>query len=286
MNKKRKQKSALGDLVKRNKYELLGLEDISASDQDIKRAFRKLSLIYHPDKYEEGQYDEQAKQKWLNLQEAYETLIDKEKRRIYDSTMEFDDWIPGPTLGEDEDFFDSYRAVFKRNAYWHVDPKKLHELGDIDTPYEKVQKFYKSWEAFKSWRDFTVEDEYDVMQAEDRYEKRWMEKQNRKMKEGLYKEERARIHRLIEHARANDPRVLKKEKEDREEKERIIREKQEEEERKKREEAERIQKEIDDKKKKKEAHKAKCNAFKDVLSKKLPKGSKYDKFWADEFLKK
>merc|ERR1712232_951606 len=45
-------------------------------------------------------------------------------------------------------------------------------------------------------------------------EKRAMEKENRKMKADMYKAERNRIFRLVENARANDPRVIKKEKED------------------------------------------------------------------------
>jgi len=225
-NKRKKQQAQKsGDIMKKNHYELLAMEDVYATEDQIKKSFRKLSLIYHPDKYEDGTYDDMAKTKWLNLQEAYECLMDKEKRRIYDSTMEFDDWIPAKTLGENEDFYEVYRMVLKRNAYWHSDPSKLHDFGDAKTSWERVNKFYKNWEKFVSWRDFTMEDEYDVMQAESRYEKRWMEKQNRCMKGDLYKKERTRIFNLVENCRASDPRVLAKDQEEKEKFDKIKRDK-------------------------------------------------------------
>ena len=307
MNKKRKQKrdTAINNYIKKNHYELLGLEDVSSDEKAIKKAFRNLSLIYHPDKYEEGAYNENAKQKWLNLQEAHETLCDKEKRRIYDSTMEFDDYIPEDTLPAGADFFEIYAPILKRNAYWHTDPKKIGELGNANTPIDKVMKYYKSWESFKSWRDFTMEDEYDVMQAEDRYEKRWMEKNNMKMKKDLYKKEARRIHKLLDNAKKSDPRVIKKEKEDAEriakvqsEKEdrkrskiegvqKIAREKKEAEEKIIRDAAEKREREIAEKKTKRQFQAKIKQDFKDALANNLPEGlKKYDRFWADEFVKK
>merc|ERR1719469_43288 len=80
-----------------------------------KKAFRKLSLIYHPDKYEEGAYNENAKKNWLNLQEAYECLMDKEKRRIYDSTMDFEDEIPGEDLPAGGDRCDAGAGGLRRH---------------------------------------------------------------------------------------------------------------------------------------------------------------------------
>lgn len=61
-------------------YSTLGV-DRSASDQDIKRAYRKLAQKYHPDK-NEG--DKGAEKKFKEVSEAYETLSDKQKRTFYD----------------------------------------------------------------------------------------------------------------------------------------------------------------------------------------------------------
>lgn len=60
-------------------YEILGIS-IDASMEEIKKAFRKLSLKYHPDKCN----DQDSNSKFQRINEAYETLYDIEKRKIYD----------------------------------------------------------------------------------------------------------------------------------------------------------------------------------------------------------
>ena len=63
-------------------YSILELE-VDASDEDIKKHFRKLSLKYHPDK-------NGSKEQFIELKDAYDILIDKEKRKIYDYQRKFD----------------------------------------------------------------------------------------------------------------------------------------------------------------------------------------------------
>lgn len=48
---------------------------------------------------------------------------------------------------------------------------KLHSI-------RKVNNFYEYWVNFESWRDFSLQGEHDVEDAHDRYEKRWMIKEN------------------------------------------------------------------------------------------------------------
>lgn len=64
-------------------YYFLGV-NLDASDEDIKRAYRKLSLKYHPDKNEN---DDFFSERFREVQEAYDTLIDSEKRRIYNQNF-------------------------------------------------------------------------------------------------------------------------------------------------------------------------------------------------------
>jgi molecular chaperone DnaJ len=67
-------------MAKRDYYEVLGLRR-GASDQDVKRAYRKLARRHHPDV---NPGDKTAEGKFKELSEAYEVLSDQEKRRQYD----------------------------------------------------------------------------------------------------------------------------------------------------------------------------------------------------------
>lgn len=66
-------------MAKRDYYDVLGV-DKSASDAEIKSAFRKLAKKYHPDLNKEPD----AAEKFKEVQEAYEVLGDEQKRKTYD----------------------------------------------------------------------------------------------------------------------------------------------------------------------------------------------------------
>lgn len=65
---------------KRDYYEVLGL-DKNASEDDIKRAYRKLAIKYHPDR---NPGDKVAEEKFKEAAEAYDVLHDPQKRQQYD----------------------------------------------------------------------------------------------------------------------------------------------------------------------------------------------------------
>lgn len=64
-------------------YYFLGIPQ-NASAEDIKKAYRKLSLKYHPDKNDN---DEFFSTRFREIQEAYETLTDTDRRRLYDQNL-------------------------------------------------------------------------------------------------------------------------------------------------------------------------------------------------------
>ena len=67
-------------MSKRDYYDVLGV-DKNASEQEIKKAFRRIAMKYHPDRNPEGA---DAEDKFKEAQEAYEILGDQEKKANYD----------------------------------------------------------------------------------------------------------------------------------------------------------------------------------------------------------
>ena len=70
----------MADQNKRDYYEVLGVEK-NASDAEIKKAYRKLAMKYHPD---QNPGDKTAEEKFKEVNEAYEVLSDADKKARYD----------------------------------------------------------------------------------------------------------------------------------------------------------------------------------------------------------
>jgi len=69
-------------MAKRDFYEILGVAK-NASDDDIKKAYRKLAMKHHPDR-NQGDKAKEAEEKFKEAKEAYEMLSDPQKRAAYD----------------------------------------------------------------------------------------------------------------------------------------------------------------------------------------------------------
>ena len=67
-------------MSKRDYYEVLGVNR-DASDQDIRKAYRRLAMKYHPDRNPD---DVKAEDQFKEAKEAYEILSDAERRAAYD----------------------------------------------------------------------------------------------------------------------------------------------------------------------------------------------------------
>lgn len=67
---------------KKDYYKILGVSR-GADENEVKKAYKRLSKKYHPDRVEFSQKDA-AKKKFMEISEAYQVLKDKEKRQIYD----------------------------------------------------------------------------------------------------------------------------------------------------------------------------------------------------------
>ena len=97
-------------MIKRDYYEVLGI-DRGASDEEIKKAYRKLALNFHPDR---NPGDQAAEEKFKEAAEAYEVLRDSGKRTIYDQFGHEGLQGTGFTgFGGFEDIFSAFGDIFE-----------------------------------------------------------------------------------------------------------------------------------------------------------------------------
>lgn len=117
--------------MSKNLYNILGISK-DASDTEIKKAYRKMAIKYHPDK---NQGDSEAEAKFKDVAEAYEILSDSNKRAQYDA-MGYDAFVNGGAgqqrqnpfagFGNPEDFFNEIR--------------RQHQNENLKRKYSIVQK--------------------------------------------------------------------------------------------------------------------------------------------------
>jgi molecular chaperone DnaJ len=93
---------------KRDYYEVLGVGR-NASEEEVKRAYRKLAVKFHPDKNPD---DPHAEEKFKELGEAYDVLMDSDKRAAYDRFGHAAFASGGAGFGGFHDPFDIFREVF------------------------------------------------------------------------------------------------------------------------------------------------------------------------------
>ncbi len=109
-------------------YAILAVEP-TASQEDIKKTYRKLALIYHPDKHAAAAEDAKlaASRKFQQVGFAYAVLSDKKRRAKYDSTGSMEE---GFDLAEGEDGWQAYfEALFESVTKEKLDQMKKEYQG-------------------------------------------------------------------------------------------------------------------------------------------------------------
>lgn len=215
-------------------YEVLGVKR-DASDDDLKKAYRKLALKWHPDKNLDNA-DEAAEQFKL-IQAAYDVLSDPQERAWYDNHREA--LLKGGVSGEyqddsidlvqfftvtcysgygddEEGFYTVYRNLFESIVKEEMEHSKDEEdeedefpsFGDSQSDYDTVvHLFYGYWQSFCTRKNFAWKEEYDTRQASNRWEKRAMEKENKKTRDKARKEHSELVRQLVAFVRKRDKRV-------------------------------------------------------------------------------
>ncbi|RKO89128.1 hypothetical protein BDK51DRAFT_14471, partial [Blyttiomyces helicus] len=185
-------------------YAVLGITKLRyrATDDDIKRAYRRKVLKHHPDKKANG--DDSF---FKCIQKAWEVMSDNKKRREWDSCdPTFDDSIPSAKAKGD--FFEIYASVFEKEGRFSK-TQPVPTLGDAEGVREDVEAFYEFWFNFDSWRTFEMMDEEDTDNVDNREEKRYLERRNKAARTKLKKEDNARLNKLVEQAFKADPRIAR-----------------------------------------------------------------------------
>lgn len=252
---------------KQDHYLLLGLHEKrhQATPAEIKAAYRRRVLQYHPDKLQQQASGGQRVQEgsvedniFKCIFHAYQVLSDPDRRKQYDSVdaHSFDESLPAEDAvvppENVEAFLSIYRPVFIRNARFSK-KQPVPDLGHACSPREEVEAFYAFWANFESWRMFDYLDEDESEHAENRADKRWLERKNRASRLKRKNEDNARLRRLFEQAYRLDPRMSRFREDDRLRKEAIKMEKEmaalritQEQERQRREREEQVRKQAEE----------------------------------------
>ncbi|KAI1082667.1 DnaJ-domain-containing protein [Whalleya microplaca] len=238
--------AASDDAPKRTDYyELLGI-DRQASEDEIKKAYRRKALELHPDR-NFGDV-ENATQRFADVQAAYEVLSDPQERAWYDShrdaILRGDDPADAEVAPEFYDvrlttaeeiytligrfnknvplddspnsFFTILDDTFLRIAQGEKAAAEWDDLSTVEYPPfgsskddDKFAKsFYSGWVNFATKLSFAWKDKWRLSDAPDRRIRRLMEKENKKFREDAAREFNDAVRSLVAFVRKRDPRYV------------------------------------------------------------------------------
>lgn len=220
-------------------YETLGVTR-NATYDDIKAAYRRLALTWHPDKNLSN--PDEAKIQFQRIKQAWDVLSDPHERTWYDNHREA--ILKGATenykddsinlfpyfstmcfegYGDDENgFYTVYRTVFEKlveeDAEFETDigiegrsssePEEMPGFGDSRSSYEEVVHiFYAYWQSYSTKRTFAWLNPYDLRSATNRRMFRFAEKENRKVRDKARRERNEQVRNLVAFVRKRDKRV-------------------------------------------------------------------------------
>ncbi|KAI0024102.1 DnaJ-domain-containing protein [Xylariomycetidae sp. FL0641] len=226
-------------------YVLLGVEH-HATDDEIKKAYRRKALELHPDRnYGDA---ENATRRFAEVQSAYEVLSDPQERAWYDSHRDAilrgddpadTDAAPEfhhvrlfttdeifsligrfnknvPLDDSPDSFFTILHQTFDRLAQGEAAAADWEGLAPVEYPPfgssqagEAVAKaFYARWSNFATRLSFSWKDKWRLSDAPDRRIRRLMDKENKKLRDDAVREFNDAVRSLVAFVRKRDPRYV------------------------------------------------------------------------------
>jgi DnaJ family protein A protein 5 len=175
-------------------YEVLGVAQ-DASDEDLKKAYRKAALTWHPDRHVNNA--EEATEKFKEISTANDVLSDPKERKWYDDHRESilrggdgEGESPVPNLWgffdrscfrPPQDFYTVYAQVFVDISYVETDytgREPAPGFGGRESDRADVLAFYSYWDDFTSALGFAWADTYDTRNFTNRHVRRKAEQEN------------------------------------------------------------------------------------------------------------
>lgn len=224
-------------------YELLGVAK-SASDDELKRAYKKQALKLHPDR--NFNRVEEATDLFAKVQAAYDVLSDPQERAWYDAhglaggfgsgfggydddigagkvttaddlKRYFDPMLYQDTTDGPQGIYQIAANIFTRLAQEEAEAvfdqglddeyARLPTFGDSMSNWVRETKpFYDAWLNFSSKKTFAWYDQYRLKDAPDRRTRRAMESHNQKARDAARKEFNETVRTLTSFIRKRDPR--------------------------------------------------------------------------------
>lgn len=223
-----------------NYYEILQVEK-SATEADLKKAYRKQALLLHPDR-NHGNVEE-ATAKFAVVQAAYDVLSDSQERAWYDSHGMS---MGGGSSGAAEEGVHIYTTTadvmrwFDPLMFANVDPESASNFwatassifnqlageereaamdADVDAPIlpafgnsksswqHETRVFYDNWINFSTVKQMAHKDMYREKDAPDRRVKRAMQGHNKKARDAAKKEYNDAVRAFVRFVKKRDPRV-------------------------------------------------------------------------------
>ncbi|CAN1153668.1 DnaJ protein ERDJ3B [Linum perenne] len=145
---------ALITIAGKSYYDILQVAK-GASDDQIKRAYRKLALKYHPDK---NPGNEEANKRFAEISNAYEVLSDSEKRKIYDAYGEegLKQHMAGGGGGGGMDIQNIFEQFFGRGGPQEEEEERIPKGDDVIVDLDATLEDLYMGGSVKVWREKNV----------------------------------------------------------------------------------------------------------------------------------